>query len=138
MKKAFFGLLLCLGLICPGATLGAGSNPVDQFTGKYWVETPEASKEAYLFGIDSAIAVEYFINDRLAEKNVKKGKKPVYTLSPFERGWMMAFRDTSRKELIKLVDDWYAAHPDSLDRPVMSVIWYEIIEPRLNAEKAKN
>ena len=59
----------------------------------------------------------------------------MYTLSPFEKGWMKAFKGVSRADVVKMVDTWYAANPQSLDRPVMNVIWREIIEPRLDAKQ---
>ena len=48
---------------------------------------------------------------------------------------MKAFKGVSRTEVIKMVDAWYAANPQRLDRPVMNVIWREIIEPRLDAKQ---
>ena len=47
---------------------------------------------------------------------------------------MKAFKGVNRAEVAKMVDAWYTANPQQLDRPVMSVIWREIIEPRLNAK----
>lgn len=99
------------------------------------MNTSESNKTAYLFGVESAITVEYFVNSQMTEKAAKAGKRPVYALSPFERGWMKAFRDVSRADIVKMVDNWYAANPKSLDRPVLSVIWYELIVPRLAAAK---
>lgn len=145
MKKTIFSLLLTLTLcfVCapaqsaeePAQPAKAPANPVDQFTGKYWVNSQETSKEAYLYGIESAIEVEYYINSRMAAKSAKAGKKPAFSLSPFEKGWMQAFKDTTRKQIAAEVDKWYSEHPDQLDRPVLSVIWYELIEPRLSASK---
>lgn len=106
-------------------------NPIDQFTGESWVKSSDGEKLAYLFGIDSAIAVEYFINSKESANSAKAGKKPVYTLSPFERGWMDAFKNVTRSELVKEVNAWYAAHPESLEKPVMSVIWNQFVAPRL-------
>lgn len=153
VKKSFLrlGLALGLALTCavaqaaPVATspddfggdpaMNSAGNPVDQFTGELWGNTTESEKAAYLFGIDSAVTVEYYINSHLTDKAAKAGKKPVFTLSPFEKGWMKAFSNVSRTEVIKMVDDWYAAHPKDLQRSVMSVIWYELIVPRLAAPK---
>ena len=153
MKKSLLrlGLALVLALTCaaaqaaPAATssdnivgdpnMNPAGNPVDQFTGEIWVNTTESDKAAYFFGIDSAVTVEYFVNSEMTAKAAKAGKKPVYTLSPFEKGWMEAFSDVSRADAIKMVDEWYAAHPKDLRRPVMSVIWYELIVPRLAATK---
>lgn len=110
-------------------------NPVDQFTGKYWMESTPDNQRAFLFGIDTAVAVEYTISNRKVAQNAKAGKKPVYTLSPFERGWMEAFKDMSREQIATDVTAWYKAHPDALDRPVMDVIWHEVVMPRLKAGK---
>jgi len=145
VKKSVLCLALSLALVLAFAPVhateikpeadNAKANPVDQFTGTVWQKTPEAEKLAFIFGVETAITVEYFVNGKVVEKATKEGKRPVYTLSPFEKGWMKAFKGVSRAELVKLVDTWYAANPQSLERPVMSVIWYEIAEPRLAAKQ---
>lgn len=144
VKKSVLCLALSLALVLAFAPVRAAentpeaenskANPVDQFTGATWQKTPEAEKLAFLFGVETAITVEYFVNGKIAEKAAKEGKRPVYTLSPFEKGWMKAFKGVNRAEVAKMVDAWYTANPQQLDRPVMSVIWREIIEPRLNAK----
>ncbi|MBO4368799.1 MAG: hypothetical protein J5803_01665 [Desulfovibrio sp.] len=111
------------------------SNPVDILTGELWQKTAPEEKRAFLFGVDSAVTVEYYVNDKLKEKGKKKGSRPLSTLSPFEKGWMKALKDMPRQELIRSIDDWYAANPDQIERPVMAVIWYEIISPRLPKDK---
>lgn len=147
MKKSLFGFLMILALAMPAAHVNAADaapaeikanpagNPVDQFTGELWMKTTKEQKQAYLFGIDSAIAVEYFVNSKEAAKAAKAGKKPVYTLSPFERGWMEAFTNVSREQAIEKVNAWYGAHPNGLDRPVLDVLWYEVIKPALAGMK---
>ena len=145
MKKSVLCLALSLALVLAFAPVRATeimpeadnskANPVDQLTGTVWQKTPEAEKLAFLFGVETAITVEYFVNGKVVEKATKEGKRPVYTLSPFEKGWMKAFKGVSRTEVIKMVDAWYAANPQRLDRPVMNVIWREIIEPRLDAKQ---
>ena len=144
VKKSVLCLALSLALVLAFAPVRAAentpeaenskANPVDQFTGAAWQKTPEAEKLAFLFGVETAITVEYFVNGKITEKAAKEGKRPVYTLSPFEKGWMKAFKGVNRAEVAKMVDAWYTANPQQLDRPVMSVIWREIIEPRLNAK----
>lgn len=141
MRKslAVFGaaILLIFGALGVNAAetaqsdMAMATNPVEQFTGKIWLETGQKEKEAYLFGIDTAITVEYFVNEKLASAAAKKGKKPVYTLSPFEKGWMQAFSGTTRADLVRQIDAWYNEHPSETDKPVMDVIWYNIIAPRL-------
>lgn len=143
MKKSLLSLALCCALVlgCASARaaenmqVGAASNPVDQFTGELWQKSVETEKLAFLFGVETAIAIEHFVNAKVTEKSAKAGRKPVYTLSPFEKSWMEAFKGMPRAEIAKQVDAWFAAHPDQLERPVMAVIWHEIIVPRLSAKK---
>ncbi len=145
VKKSVLCLALSLALVLAFAPVRAAenmpavesskANPVDQFTGTVWQKTPEAEKLAFLFGVETAITLEFFVNGKVAEKATKEGKRPVYTLSPFEKGWMKAFKGVNRADVAKMVDAWYAANPQGLERPVMNVIWREIIEPRLDAKK---
>ena len=141
MKKSIVALGLMLALTAGAASLCAArpqestaANCVDQYTGYIWQKTTEQEKTAFLFGVETAITVEYFVNGKLAEKSAKAGKRPNSTLSPFEKGWMKAFKGMSRSEVITQIDAWYAANPQKLDRSVMAVIWYELIVPRLSAK----
>lgn len=110
-------------------------DPVEQFTGKYWMDSSDTNKEAYLFGIESAIAVNCQIDRILAERAAKNHKKAPSVLSRFDKGWMQAFENTTRKEIVARVNKWYADHPADLSRPVLSVIWYELIAPNLDTSK---
>lgn len=150
VKKIIFGLFMALTLIictnCDAADKNVeqpakadkilknpAGNPVAQFTGEYWLQSTPENKEAYLFGIDSAVAVEKYISEK--SQVGKKGKKQIVTLSPFETGWMKAFENMTRKEIVEEVDAWYKANPDKQNRPVLEVIWYEVIAPRLEENK---
>lgn len=143
MKKLLW-ILLFMALALPPAARAADAdgaayknpagNPVDQFTGVYWQKSTLENKEAYLFGIDSAIAVEARIAEIAREKDKKAKNAAAFTLSPFEKGWMTAFKDLSRKQVVEEVDKWYADNPGQLERPVMGVLWYEVVAPRLKAQ----
>ena len=56
------------------------------------------------------------------------------TESPTEIVFWHSMGGVNGEAIAKMVDAWYTANPQQLDRPVMSVIWREIIEPRLNAK----
>lgn len=135
MKKVLFIAAIALCLAFGGAQAAevhnnpAGNN-IDQFTGKYWLNSKLENQEAYLYGIESAISVEVIINEQKMQR-AKKGKKPVSTLSRFEKGWIEAFTDVSRSQIAADVTKWYQDHPDQVDRPVLAVIWHELIVPRL-------
>lgn len=143
MKK----IILCLALVTAisfAAAVNAAEtqtqrsqNPVDQLTGTVWQNSKAENKKAVLFGIDTAIAVEQAIQDRLAERAAKNRKKAPDTLSVFEKKWMEAFKDMSRDQIVEQIDQFYAANPNDLERPVMDVIWYEIIVPRTGGAPKK-
>ena len=141
MKKIIAALALALTLAAGAVPASAAeaaakpANPVDQFTGNVWMQTSRDNKAAFLFGIETAITVEYFVNSKAAEKAAKEGKAPSSTLSRFEKGWMTAMKDCSRDQMIEKIDAWYAANPDKQDIPVMNVIWFSLIKPALAASK---
>ncbi len=142
MRKHVPGIILALIIALSAAPLLAAeeaaprsANPVDQFTGQYWVNTTQVAKEAYLFGIESAIEVEYYINWQMAARAAKAGKKPSFTLSRFEKDWMEAFKDITSKQIVEEIDKWYAEHPAQLDKPVLTVIWEDLIVPRIDNRK---
>ena len=47
------------------------------------------------------------------------------------------FKDVLIADIVKAVDDWYAAHPGNENRLVMEVIWDEIVTPRLGTGKTR-
>ena len=136
MKKIFINLALAAILSLPLTALAADADaplnqsPVDVFTGEIWQQTSPDNKKAWLFGIDTVVDVEKAINEKMAAP--KRGKKP--PVSPFVKNWISALDNVKRTDIIDTVDQWYAAHPDQLKRPVLDTIWYEIIVP---ATKAK-
>lgn len=130
MKKllwVFF--LICTFSLNAQFAESKGTNPVDQLTGKVWMESEEGMKKAVLFGVDAAIAIEHGIAEKMAAQKTEN-KDSINYLSPFEKGWAKAFKDVSRDEIVQIVDKWYTDNPDQLARPVFSVIWFEIVEPK--------
>ena len=109
MKKAIMSLCLAAALVFGAAGVQAadqdkGNNPVLQFTGSVWQKSSLDNKLSFLFGMDTAIATEYFVNSREAELAAKNGKMPVSNLSKFEKGWMKAFKDVKRTTIVEEVD----------------------------------
>lgn len=132
MKQLVLTMSLFVLLACPLAAMaddsGPAGNPVELLTGKVWQESKQENKQAWLFGIDTAVAVESAVIERMQEM---AGKKKSVQESPFVSKWMKAFgSDDTRAKIVAQVDEWYKAHPDQLARPVMDVIWYEIVVPR--------
>ncbi|MDD2966412.1 MAG: hypothetical protein PHN64_02805 [Desulfovibrionaceae bacterium] len=110
-------LVLVLGLSLPAF---AAEKPVDgELTGKAWLASPIASKEAFLYGVASTVAIEQAIAD--------KGGKPA---SVFVQQWMAAFTESTPADIGKQVDAWYTAHPDQQGRHVFDVLWYEFMQQK--------
>lgn len=126
--KAFLSMVaLCALLLGIVPAAQAASDPVSQLDGHVWMESGKSEKLAVIWGADCAVLVEYGFRVRAAEQ--EKSKK--LSSSPFEKGWMHAFQDMSRAQIVEAVDAWYTAHPDELSRPVFDVLWREIISPKI-------
>ena len=140
MRKILGMVVLVLALcVCQAHAKETTVSKTPILTGEIWLKTSSDEKLAFLFGVDTVIAIEYTIEVDLRERKTDganpRRRHPV--LSRFERGWLRALKDVPRKELIATIDTWYQQHEDSLDRPVMDFIWRDIIEPRLAELKAK-
>lgn len=135
VKRYILALALTIVMGFGAASAQAQSNPVDQLTGKVWMESSPEIKKAVLFGVDCAVTIEHFVAAKAQEvqKGVKGARKTpaASTLSPFEKGWATAFKGMTRDQIVAEVDAWYKAHPDQLQRPVFSVLWYDMIAPKL-------
>ena len=91
MKKAIMSLCLAAALVFGAAGVQAaeqdkGNNPVLQFTGSVWQKSSLDNKLSFLFGMDTAIATEYFVNSREAELAAKNGKMPVQVRKGLDEG----------------------------------------------------
>ena len=136
VKKYILALALTIVMGFGAASAQAQVNPVDQLTGKVWMESSPEIKKAVLFGVDCAVTIEHFVAAKTREvqkdatKSVRK-TSAASTLSPFEKGWATAFEGMTRDQIEAEVDARYKAHRDQLQRPVFSVLWYDVITPKL-------
>lgn len=133
MKK-LFAILLFLSVMSFACLTGVKAAepvaPTQNLTGTLWQKMDNEAKLAFIYGIETVIGIDDYIQQLFDKQNAKSPKKARTVLSPFEKGWMNALKDTTRGELIEQVDAWYKANPDKESRPVMDMIWYEIIEPK--------
>lgn len=141
MKKIFLTLCLaaCL-LVCPQVQAKENSGEakvpdiISKINGEPWMKATKNEKLSFLYGLETAVTIEYFINNLRTEKAAKAGKRPVSSISPFERGWREILGDRQFENVIDKIDQWYKDNPDKLKRPVMDIIWYELIAPGLKAK----
>jgi len=91
--------------------------------GKLWQESVNSDKMSYLIGASNFISLEhaYQLNGANPPTNKQSSIPDFYT----------NIEDVTLDKAIATIDDWYAAHPDKLDKPVLAVIWETLVEPNL-------
>jgi len=134
-------LSLCLAavLLCAAPVWAADTaDKTPILTGEIWQKSSPEEKRAFFFGVDTVVAIEYSITQKIREKaqseedsGKKRERRHRGVISPFERGWHKGLQGVQRKDLIHLVDTWYEKNPDKLDTPVLRVVWNECISPAL-------
>ncbi|WP_280289901.1 hypothetical protein [Pseudomonas sp. BN417] len=126
MRTLRMGTLVLAACVTLAAASGiARADEVPMITGEQWMQSSEQLKKAYLVGIANAYQVEAAYH----------GSKPLsdeQSLIPrFGRGLKGHTLDTVREGL----NQWYAANPDRVKRPVIETIWFEMVVPGLQKNK---
>ena len=100
--------------------------------GQAWMSSTEDEKLSFLLGVEMMIATEQTLTERYndVKKENPKTRFPVTASSPFIKGWLKAFKDTSRREISAEIDKYINAHPDARTRHVFEIIWKELIVPK--------
>jgi hypothetical protein len=112
-------MVVCMTVVAACRCAGAQEIPV--VTGELWIKSPEPVKKAYLVGIANAIQVEAAYEGTNPPAD---GQSIVPRLTKGLKGQTL---DSVREGL----DQWYAANPDKLKRPVIETIWFEMVIPGL-------
>jgi hypothetical protein len=111
---------------CAAIALTWGSARADEIpivTGEHWTKSSEQVKKAYLVGIANVLQVETAYagatppadSQSIVPRFAKGLKGGGYTLDSVREG----------------LDKWYAANPDKIQRPVIEIIWFEMVVPGL-------
>ncbi len=140
MKKTIFGLLLTMLMVFSIVTVetshAKGRNPISELTGKVWVDSDMSTKLALIYGVECAITMEYLTAKHKAEKNGESTEhtKIVESLNAFPESWILVFSDVERQDIVNDIDKWYAENPEKIELPVFKVLWYNIMEPKLESK----
>lgn len=139
LLRPFVVLALCASVaLLPTLSSAADQSKASQIAkldGYVWQDTSNDNKLSFLFGLENGIAVEYAIGMEQAKRNGKQPTLENLNLSPFERGWVIAFENTPRQTIVDGIDTFYDDNPDQKDRHVLDVVWKELIVPALPAGK---
>ena len=112
-----FAACMVLALV-PGA---GRADEVPIVTGEHWTKSSEEMKKAYLIGVANVLQVE------VAYEGPNPPADAQSIVPRFAKGLKGQTLDGVRQGL----NDWYAAHPDRLQRPVIETIWFEMVVPGL-------
>lgn len=97
---------------------------IQQVTGVHWTKASDEQKKAYLIGMANIAEVETAYQGSSVSDDQSM-------LPRMERGLKGQTLDSVREGL----DNWYAANPGKLDRPVVETIWFEMVLPGLRKNK---
>ncbi len=120
-KVASVGCVIAL-LSC--ATAGAAEE-VPLVNGTHWTKSAPEVKKAYLVGLANAIQVDV----------AYQADNPKASVSDFSPKVAAGMKGHTLETALAAIDNWYAAHPDQLQRPVVETIWFEMVVPGLNKSK---
>lgn len=95
-------------------------------TGKSWGSSSRGERTAYLIGIGNLLSVENAFQQL-------SGNRPTDQQTLIRATWDAVGPKTTN-QVYRIVDDWYAANPDQQHKPVLDVIWDQIVEPMLRSE----
>jgi len=101
----------------------ARADEVPIVTGEHWTKSSEQMKKAYLVGVANVLQIETAYEgsnpptdaQSMVPRFVKGLKGGGHTLDSVREG----------------IDKWYAANPDKMQRPVIEIIWFEMVVPGL-------
>ncbi len=133
--KRIIGLLI-LAVFLLGASMAQAKEKEYLIDGHAWQASSQAEKISFITGMDGAIAIDFAIDKRREEKAIAEGvskkKRLPSVVSPYDAAWMEVFANKKNSEVVTLIDEYYTAHPEGLNRNVMEVIWYELLAPNCN------
>jgi len=110
----------------------AGAAEVPLVDGTHWVGSSPEAKKAFLIGMANIVQVETAYQTENAPHANKSFSPQVTKGSPQVTKGMHGQTLASVQEAL---DQWYAANPDKLQRPVVETIWFEMVLPGLKTSK---
>jgi hypothetical protein len=136
LLKPMITFLLIIGMVYTivfSARAGEVMEQVEQvmpvLKGNTWVKMSDDEKISFIWGAGHIVSIE----EVLARQNPELKKSNTFVNKIMEaRG----NKPMTMNEVAKHVDDYYRANPDKLDKPVVEVIWYETIVPRLKTTES--
>ena len=121
--KNFTSLFLLTMLMFASSIVAADDEPF--VNGDGWAASSASEKTAYIVGAGDFMTMEYVSQMKFAKPTPTPEQTTVQSYWEGLDGHTM-------NSIVQTVDDWYVANPDSMDTPVLVVIWNELVEPKLD------
>ena len=109
------GLVLTLLLAVPALAVEYEAPVV---TGEHWMKSTPQERKAFLVGAATIIELE---------QEVQGDTPPKKTTIDV---WCKGLAPYSFDQMVTAIDQWYAANPDKVTRPVVEVMWYELAKAK--------
>ena len=92
-------------------------------TGELWQKMEGDAKVAFIWGLWHTVAVEHFLMDKYPDL-----KKDNFSSKVIEGSEKSAL---TMNQMVALVDQYYQANPDHIDKPVVGVLWHTVVRPNI-------
>ena len=105
------------------AWASARADEVPIVTGEHWTKSSEQMKKAYLVGVANVLQIE----------TAYEGSNPPTDAQSMVPRFVKGLRGGGHTldSVREGIDKWYAANPDKMQRPVIEIIWFEMVVPGL-------
>ncbi len=122
-KLRFAASATCVALVVTCGSAGAAEVPL--VDGALWVKSSDELKQAYLVGLANIVQIEAAYH----------ADNPKVAASGFSPRVAAGMKNQTLSSTRQALDQWYAAHPEQLQRPVVETIWFEMVLPALPKTK---
>ena len=118
--------LLAAATVLVTMPLAAAGEDLPFVDGAHWRGSAAPVKRAYLIGVGNLLNAEYAYQQ-------EKGPPPdgETTIQRFYEG----IDDITLDAVVERIDRWYKEHPDQQETTVLEVIWLDMVEPNLPADR---
>lgn len=116
LKRMLAPLCMVALVLCVFGASTADAYELPIVTGADWVASTDRERGAFLLGMATVIELE---------KQVQ-GIDPPFADHTLIDTWVKGLSPYTIKELRSKLDQFFADHPDQLDRPVVEVLWDDI------------
>jgi hypothetical protein len=111
--QRLFAVLLAAAAISPPAAYAQQARALAD--GRDWQRSSPEQQRAYLIGVSNTISV-----------GARYDSKKAPGQETFATRAQAGLSGTQLNPAIEAINGWYKAHPEQLDKPVLSVLWKEL------------